>query len=180
MYFKRKFQDTNPPKGSFYKRDRNTIRVGFNYSNSLLYFLIPFTIFWTSISMGSFIIMGILSSKFELIRTLFYLPFFLFSLILVYVVLNMSFGKFELILNSSGGQIKKGFFLRQKRISFNWSDVSLNDDILVKNTNLNLNPYLIFIKDQELIELSLAMSEKKEYVLQVFLEHLHRQGKQNH
>ena len=114
-----------PPRGAWHRSQGNEFEVGSVSRSGIAFFLVPFTLFWSGLSLGGIYGSQIAKGQFNLEQSLFGLPFLIGTMILVPVTLMTIFGK--VVVRGSGDQ--GGVFIGVGPVGwtkkFRWSEVRL-------------------------------------------------------
>lgn len=115
---------SRPPKGMWLLRKPNGFEMGFSTRQlALAIFLIPFTLFWSGISLGGIYGTQIARGEFNLLFSLFGLPFVLGTCFLVPLALMSLGGKQVLTVDHTGADIFTGLGKIGWRRRFQWSEI---------------------------------------------------------
>lgn len=126
--------------------------IDYRKRSAALFFLIPFTAFWSGLSMWGIYGQQIRNREFDLAASLFGIPFLLGTIVLVSVIVFMLFGKWRITLRPGEGQVFVGvgalgwtrsFELnRDTVVSMRMTNVSINDvrqtGVMVRNGDSEL------------------------------------------
>ncbi|MCP4522340.1 MAG: hypothetical protein GY827_11725 [Cytophagales bacterium] len=139
------FDMDDPPKGTWIKREMNKMVIGVSTRSPFAFFLIPFMVVWSSMSIGGIYGSQIMSGEFNPFMSLFGIPFLLGSIIFWSIALMTITGKVELTLDKQGGKIFTGVGVIGITKRFQWSEVSSIEE---KVSNLRMrgrqNTSLVF------------------------------------
>ena len=117
------FELNQPPAGAWYKNDMQTIKLGATMRSPVAFFLVPFMLIWSGGSLGGIYGTQIASQNFNLIQSLFGIPFLLGTLVLGFFTLLTLFGKVELTIDRQGGKVFTGIGRLGKSKTFAWHEV---------------------------------------------------------
>ena len=118
------FSISNTPNGTWFKTGFNETIIGASTRSPIAFFLVPFMIVWTGASLGGVYGTQIVNREFDLIQSLFGIPFILGSILFWTLALMAIWGKVEITLNNKGGKIFTGIGTIGKNKHFLWSDVT--------------------------------------------------------
>ena len=93
---------SRPPGGTWYRAQGNEFEVGAVSRSGSAFFLVPFTLFWSGGSLGGIYGTQLAKGQFDLMQSLFGLPFLIGSLVLIPITLMTLFGR--VVVRSSGDQ----------------------------------------------------------------------------
>ena len=127
-----------PPKGVRLQHDMmdGSTTVTYRRISPSLLFLIPFTLFWSGISMGGIYGTQIYKGEFDLSSSLFGIPFFLGTIVLVSITLFGLFGKWVVRLNRGDGTIFAGIGIVGWRRSFTYNRTST---VMMQDSDTRVN-----------------------------------------
>lgn len=117
------FDPAQPPSGCWYRPEINQLVVGASTRSAIAFFLIPFMLVWSGGSLGGIYGTQIFNGEFDLMMSLFGIPFILGSVIFWTFALMSVAGKVELTLDSEGGTIFTGLGRIGIKKRFSWKDV---------------------------------------------------------
>lgn len=118
------FSISNTPNGTWFKTGYNETIIGASTRSPIAFFLVPFMLVWSGASLGGIYGTQIIDREFDLIQSLFGIPFILGSLLFWTLALMAIWGKVEITLNNKGGKIFTGIGTIGKNKHFLWSDVT--------------------------------------------------------
>lgn len=113
----------HPPKGMWLLRKPNGFELGLSTRSVAAVFLVPFTLVWGGGSMGGIYGSQIAKGQFELLPSLFGIPFFLGTLVLLFFTLMTLSGKQVLRVDHSGAEIFTGIGRFGWRRRFQWHEI---------------------------------------------------------
>lgn len=120
----KKFDVSLPPQGAWHISDFVTTTVGATTRSPIAFFLVPFMIVWSGFALGGIYGQQILSGKFNLVLSLFGIPFLLGSILFWSIAMMAIFGKVVVTFDNVGGKIFTGIGKIGFTKSFNWNDVN--------------------------------------------------------
>lgn len=119
------YSNSRSPSGVTLSRLRNESVIIIKPQNrKFVFFLLPFTFVWAGGSLYGIYGEQIESGQFDLLKSIFGLPFFAGSLFLVFTCLRMFFEHKIIRMSSSELVLEKGFFLRKSKVNFRWNTIS--------------------------------------------------------
>lgn len=125
------FDITKPPEGVMVNQGTHSLELNTSLRSFAGCFLVPFSIVWGGLSLGGIYGTQIVTGEWDIITTLFGIPFVLVSFFLFGLALLSVFGRTSITLDSNGGTVFTGIGNTGYRRSFLWNDVQ---DIFVKTT----------------------------------------------
>jgi len=113
-----------PPPGTWLRQEADAIVIGATMRTKAAWFLVPFTVLYSGITM--FIAYGIqiITRSFNLLLSLIGIPFLLFAFFLIGFTINSIFGRQEWRLDEDGGAIFSGVGRFGRRWRFAWKDLT--------------------------------------------------------
>jgi hypothetical protein len=118
------FDINTPPKGAWVKKEMDKIIIGATTRSPIAFFLVPFMIVWSGGSIGGIYGTQIAQGEFNLVMSLFGIPFLLGSILFWSIALLAIWGKVELTLDRTGGTIFTGIGNLGLRNKFKWDEIS--------------------------------------------------------
>lgn len=126
-----------PPKHVKLKRDiMGNLILLYKKRSGALFFFIPFTLFWSGLSMGGIYGTQVWEGEFDLAQSLFGIPFLIGTIVLVNIIIFMLFGRWEISLGDGEGRVFVGVG------RFGWTRIfEYNSDstVTLKTTNIRVN-----------------------------------------
>ncbi len=174
------FEIETTSKGTWYKKERGSLIIGANCWSPIAFFLIPFALVWSGGSLGGIYGTQILSGEFDLMMSLFGLPFLIGSIILLSTITMFLFGKTELTLDNDEGKIFTGVGKLGRTKRFKWSDIDkIHETTSNVRVNNSRNLTKISIKGSKKTTFGMWLNERKQYYLLMSLKHCLNKKKQN-
>ncbi|TXJ08089.1 MAG: hypothetical protein E6Q25_06400 [Acinetobacter sp.] len=118
------FNPNQPPKGICYQQNRDEVVMTISTRHPVAFLLVPFMLLWSGMSLGGIYGTQIIQQKFNLIQSLFGIPFVLASMFFWVIVLMTVIGKIEIHLNRQGGTVFTGIGRLGRKQTFVWREVS--------------------------------------------------------
>lgn len=118
------FNRNEPPKGAWIKSDFTAMTIGATTRSWFSLFLIPFMLVWSGMSLGGIYGSQLSSGVFDIMSSLFGIPFIIGSVIFWSLALMLTFGKVEITLTTEGGKIFTGIGILGFTQRFEWSEIS--------------------------------------------------------
>jgi hypothetical protein len=112
----------NPPSGAGVEEFPEGFRVWASTRSCIALFLVPFTVVWAGGSLGGIYGSQIVNGEFNLIMSLFGLPFAAGSAMLVLFTLMSVWGRMEIRVEGDEGQVFTGISDVGRRKRFRWSE----------------------------------------------------------
>lgn len=126
------------PKGTWFKKiNSNEIIIGTSTASPLAFFLIPFMIIWSGFSLGGLYGPQILSGKFDLMLSLFGIPFLLGTIFFGAIAVMSVVGKVEISITKAGGVIFTGVGGIGFSKKFTWDEISSIKEVESYTRNRN-------------------------------------------
>ena len=158
------FDINQPPCGAWYKNNMQEIKLGATLRSPIAFFLVPFMLIWSGGSLGGIYGTQIAKQQFNLIQSLFGIPFLLGTLFFGSITLLLVFGKTELTLDREGGRIFTGIGILGKSKYFSWNDVSRIRENRVTNSSRKSQAQ-IMIEAKQPIKFGLGLSSERHHYL---------------
>jgi hypothetical protein len=154
-----KFNIEDPVKGTNYSENIGVWKIEASHRSLYAIFIVPFTCVWAGGSLTGIYGTQLISGDFNLVNSLFGVPFLLGSIILVSISLMSLFGR-TIISNDNGrtlifiGVGPIGWYRR-----FEWSSIS---NVVEKQSNQNKH---ISLEGKKRLSLGWGLNDKKRYYL---------------
>ena len=165
---------TKPPSGTWVRELGGGFEIGSTTRSAAAFFLVPFTLFWSGLSLGGIYGTQIVKGQFDWKISLFGIPFLLGSMFLIPAALMAVCGK--IIIRGSGdmASISNGIgpvcFTRH----FRWSEIKRIHETLSKWQQNNRSVPLIELeRDGKPIRFGSQLSEPRRKFLLAMLKSLH-------
>ena len=100
--------DLNPPRGTWFQEESNGFIVGATTRHVMAFFIVPFMCVWSGGSLGVIYGTQIMKGKFDLVQSLFGIPFFLGTLLFGSIALMTVCGKVIVQVLDSDGTVFTG------------------------------------------------------------------------
>ncbi|WP_075348626.1 hypothetical protein [Algoriphagus marinus] len=118
-----KFDIKNGPKGTWLRAEINELIVGGSTRSVMAFFLVPFMIIWTSLSVGGTLFAAFSDGAVNWFLVLFSIPFLAGAVLFWSIALMFIWGKVEVQLHKTGGTIFTGLGKIGRRKHFTWQEV---------------------------------------------------------
>lgn len=119
----RPFNPNQPPKGAWYRHDMNTVVIGATTRHTIAFFLVPFMLIWSGGSLGGIYGTQLVQQQFNLIQSLFGIPFILGSILFWALTFMAIFGKVEIRIDRQGGEVFTGIGRVGRKKKFLWREI---------------------------------------------------------
>jgi len=114
---------TNPPKGAWFRETFDGWETGATTRSWGALFLVPFTCVWSGGSLGGIYGMQIVNRQFNLVQSLFGIPFLLGSFALLSLTTMSICGKIAISVAGDEGRLFSGALGIGRRKRFDWSAI---------------------------------------------------------
>jgi hypothetical protein len=118
------FTSTEPPSGTWIKKELNQTVLGASTRSPVAFFLVPFMIVWSLGAIGGIYGTQIIDGKFDLFTSLFGIPFIIGAIVFWSFALMTINGKVELTLSNEGGKVFTGFGKIGIKSEFKWKEIA--------------------------------------------------------
>lgn len=160
-----RFDANMPPQGAWYTSDFETTKVGATTRSPLAFFLVPFMIIWSGGSVGGIYGMQLVSGKFNLILSLFGIPFLIGSVVFWGVTMMAIFGKVEVTFNNEGGKIFTGIGRLGFTKTFLWKDIEAVEESMSNVRTQGSQQYQINLIGQSRVSFGTGLSNERRYYI---------------
>ena len=164
----------NPPKGAWKYEDYDGMIIGASTRSPIAFFLVPFMTVWSGGSLGGIYITQMTSGEFNLMLSLFGIPFLIGSIVLLCINLMAIAGKVEVAIGMDSyvftGVGKIGI---KKR--FDWDSVNnIYEQENIRSTGSRNNKITssIIMEGSTRIKIGTGLKEEHRYFLLTALKHL--------
>ena len=169
------FDINNPPKGAYINHLTNGVQIGASTRSWFAFFIVPFMIVWSGGSLGGIYGSQILNGEFDIVTSLFGIPFLLGSIIFWGIALMSVMGKVEVTLDSNGGHIFTGVGKIGLNKRFLWSEIdSVHEKVSTSRSNKggSTTTHSIVLEGQRQISFGSHLPSDKRYYMLKTLEQL--------
>jgi uncharacterized C2H2 Zn-finger protein len=177
------FDINKTPKGTWLKKDYSKIIIGASTRSPLAFFLVPFMIVWSGGSLGGIYGSQISTGEFNIVMTLFGIPFLIGSAIFWSLALMSIWGKVEITLDKQGGKIFTGLGTIGTTRQFTWDEIdAVKENLPVYSNNYsnkNNNSSSIVLEGKKRISFAIGVRESRRYYLYRALKTTHLNIKLN-
>ncbi len=165
---------TTPPPGTWVRELGGVFEVGSTTRSAIAFFLVPFVAIWSGGSLGGIYGTQFYKHRFDLMQSLFGIPFLLGSLFLIPVTLMAVFGKIIIRRTGDIGSVALGFgpFFYTRR--FRWSEIKRIHATFARYRQNGQNvPIIELVNDSKPIRFGSQLSEPRRKFLLAILKRLH-------
>jgi hypothetical protein len=117
------FDINQGPKGTWVRAELNELIVGGSTRSFMAFFLVPFMIIWTSLSVGGTLFAAFSEGEVNWFLVLFSIPFLAGAVLFWSIAMMFIWGKVEVRLHKTGGTIFTGLGKIGRRKHFTWQEV---------------------------------------------------------
>lgn len=155
-----------PPKGAWFADLGTEFRFGATTRSGLAFFLVPFMLVWSGGSLGGIYGSQIVNGQFNLLLSLFGIPFLLGSVIFWTLALMSIWGRVEITIHDDEGTIFTGIGPFGRRIRFRCSDMNIvREELQAGQENSH---HVILMEGATRIKFgSMLNAERRYFVLEV-------------
>ncbi len=163
------FDINQPPSGITYDNHGMGWRIASTTRNALAFFMVPFMCVWSGFTLGGIYGTQIVNGKFELMQSLFGIPFLLGTLLFGSIALLSVAGRMVIRsdeMDHDAGSIFLGVGPIGWTTRFRWSDVLRVEEGYASGNNGNHSKQLTLVRDRGDIHFGSMLSEqRRRYVL---------------
>jgi hypothetical protein len=160
------FDIKQKPNGTWYKKvNSNEIRIGASTRSPIAFFLVPFMLIWSGGSLGGIYGTQLASGEFNLILSLFGIPFLIGTLIFGGIAVMSVAGKIEISLTKQGGSIFTGVGSAGMTKKFLWNDISKIQEIGSSGFGQKGRGMKISLEGKKRITFGSALRESRRFYL---------------
>ncbi len=166
-----------PPSGAWFREEFDRVVVGASTRSPIAFFLVPFMCVWSGFSLGGIYGSQIASGKFDLLASLFGIPFILGSILFWTFALMAVFGKVEVCIRDTESSVFVGIGSLGWRRRFDWTAVK---SIRESNPRLHhdqRNGSEIVLEGETPIMLGAGLNEKRRYFMLNALRYVKARGR---
>ena len=176
----------NPPKGTWKYENYDNIIAGASTRSPIALFLAPFMAVWSGGSIGGIYITQIISDKFNLMLSLFGLPFLIGTVILLFITLMTIAGKVEVVIGMDS-YVFTGLGIVGRKKRFDWNSIVriYESEPSHRTTETDhedrgtVNRRAIFMEGDTRIKFGSGLNEERRYYLVTELQYLHKNKKRS-
>lgn len=159
------FDINNPPKGTWIKKEMNSLIIGATTRSLFAFFLVPFMIVWSGGSLGGIYGGQFFKGEFDLFLSLFGIPFLLGSILFWSLTLMSIWGKVELTLDKNGGRVFTGLGILGISKYFKWDEISLIKENKGNTSYSESQGGKLTLEGKKKISFALGVKENRQYYL---------------
>jgi len=168
------FALNQPPRGAWYREEFGGWTLGATTRSPLAFFIIPFLCVWSGFSLGGIYGTQIVAGQFNLLISLFGIPFLLGTVALAIVALMSVAGRYEITMNRGSGVLFCGIGPIGWTRRFDWTKVATIDEFLDHSRKGNGHQTSILLEGETRIKFGALLSEPRRYFLLQGLRTLHQ------
>lgn len=157
-----------PPKGAWFSDMGNEFRFGGSTRSAMAFFLVPFMIVWSGGSLGGIYGSQIANGEFNLLMSLFGIPFLLGSILFWSLALMSIWGKVEITIRDDDGTIFTGIGSIGRRKHFRCSEMTLVREDIV--TGKDSRSHVIVMEGATRIKFGSMLNEERRYFVMEVLK----------
>ncbi len=179
------FDMNNPPKGAYINHLPNGVQIGASTRSWMALFIVPFAIVWSAGSIGGIYGSQVFTGEFDILISLFGIPFLFGSIFVWSLALMAVAGKIEVNLDSNGGHIFTGVGKIGQNKRFLWSEInSVRQQTSTSRSSKggSTTSHHILLEGQRQVQFGSGLSSENRYYMIKTLEQLieNRKLKQYH
>lgn len=158
------FDIQSPPKGAWIRHENGQVILGASTKSAIAFFLVPFMLVWSGFSLGGIYGSQIIKGKFDLMMSLFGIPFLAGSIFFWGLTLLLIFGKVEFTIDKNHIQTFIGIGSIGRRRVILWENISSIQEIIVRGSKGRTNT-LIQIEGSKRVKLGYGLNSERRYYL---------------
>ncbi len=158
------------PKGAWFTTDFHNTMIGATTRSAIAFFLVPFMLVWSGGALGGIYGSQILSGEFDLMMSLFGIPFIVGSLIFWTFALMAVWGKVEVTFDKTGGQVFTGLGKIGVKKNFLWSEVDRIEESNFSFKYPGSRGYQIVMEGKKRISFGSGLNEERRYYVYMALK----------
>lgn len=159
------FDINQAPQGTWILKGPNQIIIGASTRSAIAFFLVPFMLVWSGASLGGIYGSQIISGEFNLLLSLFGIPFILGSILFWGITMMAIFGKVEITLGQYGGKIFTGIGKIGITKKFTWEEISTVKENKTNLRDLQNKGGEILLEGKKRITLGKGLNDSRRYYL---------------
>ena len=160
-----KFNINKQPSGTWLKKEFNQTIIGATTRSPVAFFLVPFMLIWSGGSLGGIYGSQIIDGEFDLLLSLFGIPFLIGSIIFWTITLMAIAGKVEITIDKDGGKVFTGVGQLGIIKRFSWDEISKIKEGNSKLTYPGSQGGVIVLEGTRKISFGLGVKENRKYYL---------------
>jgi len=154
---------SNPPKGAWFHDLGSEFRFGASTRSFMALFLVPFMLVWSGGSIGGIYGSQINSGKFDLMLSLFGIPFLLGSIFFWAITLMSIWGKVEITIRGDEGTVFSGVGHIGRRKHFKCSDITIVREELQRTQKSSYHE--VILEGATRIKFGSMLNEERRYFI---------------
>lgn len=159
------FDLNKQPKRTWVTSDYDTTVIGASTRSPIAFFLVPFMLVWSGGSLGGIYGSQYLSGEFDLVLSLFGIPFILGTVFFWGITLLAIWGKVEVTMNNQGGTVFTGIGKLGIKKTFVWSDVATLKEKLESNRYRGSQVSQLVFEGKKRVTFGSGLNEEKRYFM---------------
>ena len=164
-----------PPPGTWLRQEADEIVVGTTRRSKAALFLAPFTVVWSGFSLYGIYGTQILKGRFNLLQSLFGIPFLIGTAFLLGITIYALFGRQEWRLDEDGGVVFDGVGRNGRRRRFAWKDLTRIRVDTHRGTNGASSFKLVLEGASPKVEVALPEREDRQQFIANALRYYHQE-----
>ncbi|QDU63824.1 hypothetical protein Pan216_47050 [Planctomycetes bacterium Pan216] len=175
------FDIHSPPSGAWFEDHGLGCQVGATTRSCAAFFLVPFMCVWSGFSLGGIYGTQIAAGKFNLVISLFGIPFLFGTILFGSITLMAIFGKVVVTIDGNDGSVFTGIGPVGWTRRFDWREISAIEEEIVASSrstsNYRSTMQVISLLGQKRLRFGSMLSQaRRYYMLQVLRTLLARRG----
>ena len=171
------FDITNPPHGAWFAEGIREWRIGASTRSYMAWILVPFMCVWSGGSMGGIYGSQIMHGKFDIMMSLFGIPFLIGTLFLGSAAIMSLFGRVDVSVVDNQGTVFVGVGPFGWTRRFDWSEITRIEEDLSSNASANNNRVVISLVGKTRLKFGSMLNESRRYYILQGLKLLHQRAK---
>lgn len=159
------FNINNPPRGAWFEDTGNGWRLGASTRSPIAFFLVPFMCVWSGFSLGGIYGSQIVNGEFNILLSLFGIPFLLGTLMIGSIALMSVFGKVEISIQDDAGRVFAGIGSIGWTRRFDWALISAIEEDFPSYHQTGNTGMVIALVGQTRLKFGGMMSDSRRYYL---------------
>jgi hypothetical protein len=155
------FNINNSPKGVSFRHVGNGFLIEASTRSPVAFFLVPFMLVWSGGSLGGIYGSQIANGSFDLLESLFGIPFLFGSIIFWIATLMAIWGKVTVTVKNDSGMVFAGVGSIGWRRKFNWSEITAIREATIETKNSNSRVAGILLEGKSRLRFASNLDQKK-------------------
>jgi hypothetical protein len=166
---------SEPPSGTWFRTEANGWELGGTTRHPIAFFLVPFMCVWSGLSLGGIYGSQIIQGKFNLVMSLFGLPFVAGTVLFGSIMLMTIVGKVTLRVDDGDGVVFTGVGPLGWSRRFRWDDVNRVEEIATSYQSPGNSGRMLALEGKTRLTFGSLLSQgRRFYFLQVLRRMLRR------